>query len=410
MASSLPDAGEPGRFRWALLGGVWLIYFAFGMTTASLAPLLRPVSDELGVGNTAMGAILGSWPLMYILAALPCGMLLDRVGVRAGLLLAVAVMVVSALMRGLADSPLGLLVAVALFGIGGPLISVGAPKLIAELFEGRDRGTAMGVYITGPYLGGILSLSLTMSLLMPWTGDDWRKVMFIHAGAIAAAGFVWLALILGPAVRGLAQAGKASGKFNLAAFVGVLASYEVRLILAMSVGVFALNHALNNWLPELLKARGLEPVQAGYWAAIPSAVGVVSALTIPRVATRRRQVPILAGLLASMLGATLLLQSSLGLWLTAGLVLQGLARGTMMTMLLLVLMESAEVPRDRLGLAGGLFFTTAETGGVIGPVLFGFLSDLGAGFTPALTALSAVCLVLFWLLALVAKHRGLTPP
>ena len=37
-----PDNGavaEPSNYRWVLLGGVWLIYFCFGLTTASMAPL-----------------------------------------------------------------------------------------------------------------------------------------------------------------------------------------------------------------------------------------------------------------------------------------------------------------------------------------------------------------------------------
>ena len=41
-------------------------------------------------------------------------------------------------------------VAVGLFGIGGPLVSIGAPKAIAQWFQGAERGFAIGVYITGP--------------------------------------------------------------------------------------------------------------------------------------------------------------------------------------------------------------------------------------------------------------------
>ena len=86
-----------------------------------------------------MGVILGAWPLTYILAAIPCGVILDRLGARRMLLLACIVMAGSGLARSFSETPLQMLFAVALFGIGGPMISVGAPKIIARLFEGKAR-------------------------------------------------------------------------------------------------------------------------------------------------------------------------------------------------------------------------------------------------------------------------------
>ncbi len=50
-------------YRWVLLGGVWLIYFCFGLMITSLAPLITPITTELGIGHAKMGAILGAWPL-----------------------------------------------------------------------------------------------------------------------------------------------------------------------------------------------------------------------------------------------------------------------------------------------------------------------------------------------------------
>jgi len=166
----------PSAYRWAMLGGVWLVYYCFGLTTAAMAPLVSPITAELGISNSTMGLILGAWPLVYIAAAIPCGMLLDRLGARMALTIAAFVMGASGAARGLAGNEALLFAAVGLFGIGGPLVSIGAPKLIAERFEGADRGTAMGIYITGPSLGAITALSLTNSLLMPLTGQNWRMV------------------------------------------------------------------------------------------------------------------------------------------------------------------------------------------------------------------------------------------
>ena len=162
------SAADGGRYRWLMLFGVWLIYFGFGLTVAAMAPLVAPIRLDLGMSDGAMGAVLGAWPLVYIASAMPCGAFLDRVGAGRALFLSAAVMALSAAARGLAEGQVSLFLAVALFGLGGPLISIGAPKLVSQWFEGPDRGLAMGIYITGPALGGIAALALTKARMGTW--------------------------------------------------------------------------------------------------------------------------------------------------------------------------------------------------------------------------------------------------
>ena len=126
------DGDSSRGYRWVLLGGVWLLYFAFGMTVAAMAPLVQPIRAELGLSDAAMGSILGAWPLVYIVSAMPCGAFLDRAGPRWALFAAALIIALSGVMRAVADGYVSMFVAVALFGIGGPLISIGAPKLVSE--------------------------------------------------------------------------------------------------------------------------------------------------------------------------------------------------------------------------------------------------------------------------------------
>ena len=201
-------------YRWAILGGVWLIYFSFGLIATAMAPLVAVISRDLGLSYTSMGFILGAWPLVYIVAALPGGVLIDRVGLRWSMFLAGAIMAASGALRAAATGTLSLFLAVAIFGIGGPLISVGAPKAIAQWFRGSERGLAMGVYITGPALGAILALALTNGVLMPWTGGDWREVLLIYAAVVFAAGFVWFAIASHPAPSNAETASAAPSPSN----------------------------------------------------------------------------------------------------------------------------------------------------------------------------------------------------
>ncbi len=404
--NAVDGASPAGRYRWALLGGVWLVYFCFGLTVASLAPLVGPITRDLGMTLAGMGAVFGAWPLVYIGAALPCGALVDRLGPRWSLFAAAAIIALSAVLRGSADSAAELFGAVALFGVGGPLVSIGAPKLISLWFQGRDRGLAMGVYMTGPALGGVLALGLTNTLLMPLSGQDWRAVQFVYAAFTAGAACAWLLISAHPAGR--APEERPSGEARESQWVlfrRLLAVPPVRLVLAMSVGVFFFNHGLNNWLPQILRSTGMAAVRADLWATIPTVVGIAGSLLIPRFAVATRRLPILLALYVCAGMATLTILGPAEPLIAIGLVLQGVARSSMMTLAILVLVEDPAVGARNAGLAGGLFFTTAEIGGVLGPLTIGVLADLTGGFALALHLLGVVALVLV-VLALRLRRLG----
>ena len=161
---------QPNQLRWWILGGLWLLYASFGAVIVSIAPLVTDIVRDLSLSHSAMGSIMGAWQLVFIFSAIPCGMLLDRIGTGRALLIGGLVIVLSAVGRGLADSYWTFLLAVMLFGVGGPIVSSGAPKLVAELFNGSQRGFAMGIYMTGPSLGGVAALSLTPRVAHAFAG------------------------------------------------------------------------------------------------------------------------------------------------------------------------------------------------------------------------------------------------
>ncbi|MDX9860635.1 MAG: MFS transporter [Rhodospirillales bacterium] len=403
--SAAPEpVAVPHPYRWGVLGGVWLAYFCFGMTTVTMAPLVGVIGADLGLSHARMGTVLGAWQLVYIASALPCGILLDRIGPRRALFLALMAIAASGAFRAAAVGHLSLFLAVAIFGIGGPMISVGAPKLISLWFDGRERGLAMGIYITGPAIGNMTALSLTNSVMIPAFDGDWRMVLLSYAAVVLMAGLAWLAVTAHPAYR--AAEGRLAAEPRepqIQAFGRLLRVPAVRVVLVMSVGIFFFNHGLNNWLPEILRSGGMDAATAGFWAAVPTAVGVASSLVVPRLATPPRRLTVLLGLFVAAALATVLLHGTQGPILAGGLVLQGVARGAMMTVAVLTLLEIPEVGSRRAGLAGGLFFSAAEVGGVMGPVSIGLLSSAAGGFDWALAVLTAICVALIGMLALMRR-------
>lgn len=385
-----------------MLAGTWLVYFCFGLSNGAMPPLVDAITRDLGLSHTQIGSVLGAWPLVYIAAALPCGALVDRIGLRRGLMAACVIMAISGFLRMMAWDHLSLFIAVAVLGLGGPMISVGAPKLIAQWFAGKERGLAMGIYITGPGLGGIVALWLTNSTLMPLLNSRWTNVVLVYALFVLAAGVVWLVLSAHPASRDAERrqaAGPRPPQFQV--FAAIIRLRAVQLVLVMSIGIFFLNHGLNNWLPTLLRYDGFDGATADYWASVPTVVGVIAALIIPRLATPARRFLIFGLLLVSSALATLALQSNEWPILAPGLLLQGIARSSLMTVAILILMETPGVDPRNMGAAGGLFFTAAEIGGVLGPLTIGILLDATRGFSAALFMLTAINIGLLGLMMIL---------
>ena len=277
--------------RWLLLAGVWGLYASFGLVASCLSPLVSLVEHELGISHAAMGSVLGAWQLVYMFAAIPCGLLLDRLGSRFALSIGITLIALSALARSVSDDFTTLLLSVMAFGLGAPLISTGAPKIITEWFEGSSRGLAMGVYATGPAIGGAVALTLTHSLLLPWLGD-WRELMRLWAGVAAVSGVFWVAVTSHPKFHEAEERRRGTAALpQLSAMRELGALPDVRLLLAMAAGTFMISHGIGSWLPALLHARGMTTIEAGYWSAIPTAVGIGSALLIPRIAIPAAVIP-----------------------------------------------------------------------------------------------------------------------
>ena len=374
--------------KFLLLLGVWLLYGSFGLIATSLAPIAEIVIEDLAMTHGEMGLIMGAWQLIYIFSAVPAGMLLDRIGTKKALAIGGSLIALSAFARTGASDFSELLGAVMLFGLGGPVISAGAPKAIVSAFEGSARGLAMGIYMTGPAIGAIVSLTLTNSFLLPVFEGDWRNVMLLWSFFAVSATAFWFFLPQSSEKESKDKLGTKESQIEVV--FELIKKPTVMLVLILSACVFTFNHGLNNWLPELLKSHGFSSIFSGYLAALPIFVGIIGSLVIPRLAIPTRRFKILFLLCFAAFLSSLLLQFVSLDVLVPGLILQGLARASLMTVLILTLVELPEIGEKRAGTASGMFFSAAEMGGLLGPLTLGILYDPSLGFSSGLIFLSVI--------------------
>ena len=400
-------AEPPHPYRWAMLWGVWLLYFAFALAIASMAPLVYKLMADLNMHRGEMGTVLAAWQLTYIFCSVPCGGLLDRFGPRRMMFVSVLVIAASVALRGIASDYVTLLLAVMVFGLGGPLISSGAPKVVSLWFAGKERGLAMGIYFTGNATGGIVAVALTNSVFLPAVGGDWRDLMSVFALFVIAIGVVWMAISAHPASRDMeAKLSAEVKRRSRDVFLELVCDPVVRLVLLMGLFILFFNHGMNHWLPDLLRSYGMTPSEAGYWAAIPTLFGMVASLSLPRMATPDKRFAILLGLFLCAAAATLMVWSAAGPLLAIGLVLQGMCRGAMTSISILLLIESGDGNTSRVGAASGLYFSVGEVGGVLGPMSMGVLAHATGDFDASLFMMFGVACLLMLILFRLRTVQG----
>ena len=153
--------------------------------------------------------------------------------------------------------------------------------------------------------------------------------------------------------------------------------------------------------------------QAGLRATLPVAIGIVATVVIPRLAIPSRRIPMLVGILITTAASAMIVGTSTGALLTLGLILAAASRG-LLPIIMLILMDLPQVGSERMGAAGGLFFTAGEVGGVLGPLLLGVAADVTGGFGGGLLILAvsnvSLAFLALWLGVVMKRSPPMAPP
>lgn len=172
--------------RWVILAAV--LGSGMAMLDATVVNVALPtLGSDLGAGLDGLQWTLNGYTLTLASFILLGGSLGDRFGRRRVFVIGTIWFAVASLLCGFAPSVSWLVAARALQGVGGALLTPGSLAMIAALFQGEERGRAIGVWsglgglagALGPFLGGWLVGSV-----------GWRWVFFINLPVAAAVVFV----------------------------------------------------------------------------------------------------------------------------------------------------------------------------------------------------------------------------
>ena len=405
--------------KWAPLAAVCLGTFMLLVDVTIVNVALPDMAVDLHTSFSSLQWVIDSYAVALAALLMGLGSLADLRGRRRVYLAGLAVFAAASLASGLAASPGLLIAARGVQGIGGAAMFATTIALLNASYQGRDRGTAFGVWgavagasaAVGPVLGGLLTEALSwrwiffvnlpvsavaVALTLAAFGADRRPatarfdlagVLAFTAGAAATTFGLVRASSLGWAAGqtiGLIAAG-------LAAFViFVLIESRARQPLlqvsllrrpafaAVMVAALLLNAAAfaylaysSLWLQTVL---GLSPVQAGLAGAAPMSLSAfVVSVAIGRFLHARNPRWIIGGGMA-LVGAGALLQAGLEPqtgWphLVPGLIVAGIGVGLATPTLVSSAMSA--VPVHSGGMAAGAVNTMRQLGYAFGIAVLG---------------------------------------
>jgi MFS transporter, ACS family, hexuronate transporter len=176
------------HLRWYIGGLLFLstvINYIDRQTLSVLAPFIK---EEYRWSNTDFALLIIAFRIAYAFGQTASGRLLDRIGTRRGLSLAVAFYSLAAMLTSLATGLRSFAFFRFLLGAGESANWPGATKAVSEWFPKRESGWAVALFDSGSSIGGAIAPFLVL-----WayhTFGSWRPA-FIITGAL---GFIWLIL------------------------------------------------------------------------------------------------------------------------------------------------------------------------------------------------------------------------
>ncbi len=411
------------HLRWYIGGLLFLstvINYIDRQTLSVLAPYIK---TEYHWRNTDYAQLLIAFRIAYALGQTASGRLLDRIGTRRGLSLAVTFYSVAALLTSLATGLRSFAAFRFLLGAGESANWPGATKAVSEWFPKRESGWAVALFDSGSSIGGAIAPFLVL-----WayhTFGSWRPA-FIVTGAL---GFLWLLLFRAFYHRPedhprLSEEERADILANRAdtgtATGGQRLSYRTLLTLPQTWGIIIgktltdpVWFFITDWFAIYLVSKGykLEESLLAFWVPFMAADignfagGGLSSWLIGRgwsVGAARKFVVVLSGLGMTLLIPTVFTTSYF--WLVACFAISTLAYAALSTM---VLNLPADIyPTGSVASVSGLSGTGAGLGTITAIYLTGVISDRYS-FEPILIAASLIpLLAVVAVVALVRNNRA----
>ncbi len=403
---------KKSNVRWVVAFMMWAAIAINYIDRTVLSAAAPYITEEFNLTAGQMGIIMSGFFWSYALLQLPSGWAADKYGQKKTLGFAVVWWSVATALTGLATgfkSLLGLRVAL---GVGEAAAYPSNAGIAAKWFPKKERATVAGIFDSGSKFGGAVAMPLIAWMIAVF---DW-KLTFLLIGLVGVVwGMVWMIFFKeNPAdhkrVNEAELAHIREGQAHMEETGGgqPLKWYQLfkyRNIWAMCIGFFMINYNsyfFITWLPTyLVKERGMDLIEMGIMASLPLLTAMVVEVGAGWMSDRIyakgklsltavRKLFLIIGLaMASCIGFAAFADSAI----LAVILLCVAKSGTTVAASQVWALPGDVAPKNMTSMVAGIQNTVSNMGGVVGPIITGFIVGATGSFVPALLFSAALIVI-----------------
>jgi MFS family permease len=378
-----------------IVGNGPILQFSFGV-------FVKPVSEALGAERGTLSAAVMMGLLATAIATPFVGRLVDRFGIRAVSLPAIALFAASIAAIGFATTAWAY---IALYTIAGIAAAGQTPlaycKAVSSAFDAR-RGLALGIAIAGVGLGTALIPPLTQGLI---TRFDWRAA-YVGMGILTfVLAFPSMALLVtspGQQQAGPGAAAAGTAQDGLSAAEALRNATFWKLAISFFLVALAAGGTVAHIVP-LLTDRGLPPQRAAM-ALTAAGIALIGGRLLSGYLLDRVFAPIVATVFFALplVGIGMLLATTDTTLAIPAAILVGLGLGAEVD--LIAFLQSRYLGLRSFGEIYGYLFAVFMVGSAIGPFAMGMSFQVLHTYAPALGAMLVGLVIACLLMARLGRY------
>jgi predicted MFS family arabinose efflux permease len=336
------------------------------MVWLTFAAVTTPAATHYGVSSSAIGWLAQPFVFVYVVLAIPAGLLLDR-NLRGWLGVGGALTAAGAIVRALGHSYGALLVGAFIAAVAQPLVLNAVTGIVAQYLPERSRPNGIALASASVFGGMVLAFVLGIAFSHP---AQMPELVLVQAALALVA-----ALGLLVALRHRAPYAPTHAPLGVSAFAAAWRRPLIRLLCAFIALPFGVFIALTTWTQNLLKPAGVSADTAGAILIAMVLAGVAGSAILPVWAARRAREVSLArtAVLATALACLVLAAAPGAITALVSLVVVGFLA---LAVLPIVLELTERAAPDSESTASGLIWLAGNVGGLVVASVTGLVSGL----------------------------------
>ncbi|TCO54051.1 MFS transporter [Actinocrispum wychmicini] len=380
--------------RWSVIVVFALFVAATQVIWLNFAGVSTAAAAHYGVSETAVGWLAQVFPLLYVVLAIPAGLVLDR-NFRGGLAVGAVLTALGAVMRLVGDNFGWVLAGQTVAAIAQPLVLNAITVIAVRYLVERHRPAGIAISSASTFAGSAVVFVLTA--VLPEEADLNRLLTISTLIAVVTAVALLIALRT-PMLRETATV-SSPGRAALRVAWNDKVIRRLCLLVFCTFGVFV---ALTTFTQPLLEPAGVSGSSASWILLVNVIAGVAGSMILPIIAVRRGvELPLLvAGVAVAALGCvTLAFAPGTSTGMLSLLVIGFL----LMPSLPIVLELTERRAGGAQGTATGLIWLCGNVGSLVVATVVGFLVDQP---TVAFLVIAVVALLGVPVTRLLRSHLG----